>query len=154
MVIKLDSIDRKILKLLYEDGRASASSIADNVKLSVPAVTDRIKKLQDSGVILGFKPIISSKKINLDITAFITVYSESSKNFEKVVSNAEINKNIMKCYTTTGDGSHLLLVKVENTEKLEKLLRTIQGWPGVSRTQTQIVLSSYNNTDSSTSIKN
>ena len=154
MVIKLDSIDRKILKLLYEDGRASASSIADNVKLSVPAVTDRIKKLQDSGVILGFKPIISSKKINLDITAFITVYSESSKNFEKVVSNAEINKNIMKCYTTTGDGSHLLLVKVENTEKLEKLLRTIQSWPGVSRTQTQIVLSSYNNTDSSTSIKN
>ena len=153
-MIKLDSIDKKILKLLYEDGRASASYIADNVKLSVPAVTDRIKKLQDSGVILGFKPIISSKKINLDITAFITVYSESSKNFEKVVSNAEINKNIMKCYTTTGDGSHLLLVKVENTEKLEKLLRTIQGWPGVSRTQTQIVLSSYNNTDSSTSIKN
>ena len=153
-MIKLDSIDKKILKLLYEDGRASASYIADEVKLSVPAVTDRIKKLQDSGVILGFKPIISSKKINLDITAFITVYSESSKNFEKVVSNAEINKNIMKCYTTTGDGSHLLLVKVENTEKLEKLLRTIQGWPGVSRTQTQIVLSSYNNTDSSTSIKN
>ena len=153
-MIKLDSIDKKILKLLYQDGRASASYIADNVKLSVPAVTDRIKKLQDSGVILGFKPIISSKKINLDITAFITVYSESSKNFEKVVSNAEINKNIMKCYTTTGDGSHLLLVKVENTEKLEKLLRTIQGWPGVSRTQTQIVLSSYNNTDSSTSIKN
>ena len=153
-MIKLDSIDKKILKLLYEDGRASASYIADEVKLSVPAVTDRIKKLQDSGVILGFKPIISSKKINLDITAFITVYSESSKNFEKVVSNAEINKNIMKCYTTTGDGSHLLLVKVENTENLEKLLRTIQGWPGVSRTQTQIVLSSYNNTDSSTSIKN
>ena len=153
-MIKLDSIDKKILKLLYEDGRASASYIADNVKLSVPAVTDRIKKLQDSGVILGFKPIISSKKVNLDITAFITVYSESSKNFEKVVSNAEINKNIMKCYTTTGDGSHLLLVKVENTEKLEKLLRTIQSWPGVSRTQTQIVLSSYNNTDSSTSIKN
>ena len=153
-MIKLDSIDKKILKLLYQDGRASASYIADNVKLSVPAVTDRIKKLQDSGVILGFKPIISSKKINLDITAFITVYSESSKNFEIVVSNAEINKNIMKCYTTTGDGSHLLLVKVENTENLEKLLRTIQGWPGVSRTQTQIVLSSYNNTDSSTSIKN
>jgi Lrp/AsnC family leucine-responsive transcriptional regulator len=67
--------------------------------------------------------------------------------------NAEANRNIMKCYTTTGDGSHLLLVKVENTESLEKLLRTIQSWPGVSRTQTQIVLSSYSNPDSSTSIK-
>ncbi len=154
MVIKLDSIDKKILELLSQDGRKSASNIAEDIGLSVPATTDRIKKLQDSGVIIGFKPIISSKKIDLDITAFITVYSESSKNFEKVVSNANSNKNIMKCYTTTGDGSHLLLVKVENTEKLEKLLRTIQSWPGVSRTQTQIVLSSYNNPDSSTSIKN
>ena len=150
---KLDSIDSRILVLLSEDGRASASNIAADIGLSVPAAADRIKKLQESGVISGFKPIINSKKINLDITAFITVYSESSKNFEKVVRNANTNKNIMKCYTTTGDGSHLLLVKVENTEKLEKLLRTIQGWPGVSRTQTQIVLSSYNNPDSSTSIK-
>ena len=150
---KLDSIDSRILVLLSEDGRASASNIAADIGLSVPATADRIKKLQESGVISGFKPIINSKKINLDITAFITVYSESSKNFEKVVRNANTNKNIMKCYTTTGDGSHLLLVKVENTEKLEKLLRTIQGWPGVSRTQTQIVLSSYNNPDSSTSIK-
>ncbi len=150
---KLDSIDSRILVLLSEDGRASASNIAADIGLSVPAAADRIKKLQESGVIAGFKPIINSKKINLDITAFITVYSESSKNFEKVVHNANTNKNIMKCYTTTGDGSHLLLVKVENTEKLEKLLRTIQSWPGVSRTQTQIVLSSYNNPDSSTSIK-
>ena len=152
-MVKLDSIDKKILKLLSEDGRKSASNIAKGVGLSVPATADRIKKLQDSGIIIGFKAIISSKKINLDITVFITVYSESSKNFETVVSNAKDNKNIMKCYTTTGDGSHLLLVKVENTENLEKLLRTIQGWPGVSRTQTQIVLSSYNNPDSSTSIK-
>ena len=153
-MIKLDSIDNRILELLSEDGRESASNIADKVGLSVPATADRIKKLQDSGIIIGFTPIIDSKKINLDITAFITVYSESSKNFEKVVSNANSNRNIMKCYPPTGDGSQLLLVKVENTEKLEKLLRTIQGWPGVSRTQTQIVLSSYNNPDSSTSIKN
>jgi len=152
-MVKLDSIDKKILKLLSKDGRKSASNIAKGVGLSVPATADRIKKLQDLGIIIGFKAIISSKKINLDITVFITVYSESSKNFETVVSNAKDNKNIMKCYTTTGDGSHLLLVKVENTENLEKLLRIIQGWPGVSRTQTQIVLSSYNNPDSSTSIK-
>ena len=67
--------------------------IAEEVGLSVPATADRIKKLQDSGVIIGFKPIIDSKKIELDITAFITVYSESSKNFEKVVANAKVNKN-------------------------------------------------------------
>ena len=149
----MDVIDKKILALLSEDGRKTASNISDDVGLSVPATSDRIKKLIDNGIIKGFKPIIDSKLINLDITAFITVLSESSKNFEKVVLNARSNINIMKCYTTTGDGSHLLLVKVQNTEKLEKLLRTIQEWPGVSRTQTQIVLSSYNNSESSTTIK-
>ncbi len=148
----MDAIDNKILKILNEDGRASASMIADKVDLSVPAVGDRIKKLQDSGVILGFKPIIDSNKIGLDVSAFITVYSESSKNFEKVVLNASKNPNVMKCYTTTGDGSHLLLVKVENTNSLEKLLRKVQEWPGVSRTQTQIVLSSYIEKESSTLI--
>ena len=149
----MDSIDNKILSLLSEDGRKSASNISEDIGLSVPATSDRIKKLIDNGIIKGFKPIIDSKLINHDITAFITVFSESSKNFEKVVANARFNSNIMKCYTTTGDGSHLLLVKVHNTEKLEKLLRTIQSWPGVSRTQTQLVLSSYINPESSTTIK-
>ena len=149
----MDSIDKKILSLLSEDGRKSASNISEDVGLSVPATSDRIKKLVDNGIVKGFKPIIDSKLINHDITAFITVFSESSKNFEKVVTNARLNSNIMKCYTTTGDGSHLLLVKVHNTEKLEKLLRTIQSWPGVSRTQTQLVLSSYINPESSTTIK-
>ena len=149
----MDSIDKKILSLLSEDGRKTASNISEDVGLSVPATSDRIKKLIDNGIVKGFKPIIDSKLINHDITAFITVFSESSKNFEKVVTNARLNSNIMKCYTTTGDGSHLLLVKVHNTEKLEKLLRTIQSWPGVSRTQTQLVLSSYINPESSTTIK-
>ena len=150
---KIDKIDNKILELLFNDGRSSASFIAEEVGLSVPATADRIKKLQDSDVILGFRPILNSEKIGVDITAFITVYSESSKNFERVVLNAQKNPHVMKCYTTTGDGSHLLLVKVGNTKSLEKLLRTIQEWPGVTRTQTQIVLSSYIQKESSTLIK-
>ena len=153
MIDSVDSIDNKIIEILFEDGRSSASFIAEKVGLSVPATADRMKKLQDSGLIRGFRPVLDSKKIGLDITAFITVYSESSKNFEKVVINAQENPNVMKCYTTTGDGSHLLLVKVENTKSLEKLLRTVQEWPGVTRTQTQIVLSSYVQKESSTLIK-
>jgi len=51
--------------------------------------------------------------------------------------------DIDKCFTTTGNGSHVLLVNTKNTESLEKLLRNIQQWPGVSRTETQIILSSY-----------
>ena len=94
----LDSIDSKIIEMLFEDGRKSASFIAEKVGLSVPATADRIKKLQDSGVIKSFRPILDSKKIGLDVTAFITVYSESSKNFEKVVLNASKNPTALKAF--------------------------------------------------------
>ena len=50
---------------------------------------------------------------------------------------------MISCYTTTGSGSHILLVETENTASLEKLLRDIQSWPGVKRTETQLILSSY-----------
>ena len=51
--MKIDKIDKKILGILQQDGRMSASNIANNLKISIPTVTDRIKKLQDSGVIKG-----------------------------------------------------------------------------------------------------
>ena len=50
---------------------------------------------------------------------------------------------IIKCYSTTGNGSHVLVVVTKNTNSLEKLLSNIQQWPGVSRTETQLILSSY-----------
>ena len=55
---------------------------------------------------------------------------------------------VVQCFTTTGNGSHVLLAITENTSSLEKLLRTIQSWPGVMRTETQVVLSSYKNFNS------
>ena len=58
----------------------------------------------------------------------------------------QISQNVVSCYTTTGTGSHILLVEVENTASLEKLLRDIQSWPGVKRTETQLILSSYKST--------
>ena len=62
---------------------------------------------------------------------------------EDVVSEANKNPYVIKCYTTTGIGSHILHVETENTITLEKLLRDIQSWPGVKRTETQLILSTY-----------
>ena len=142
-VIKLDQIDRDILNILQLQGRSSASHIADKISMSVPAVTDRIKKLQESGVIMGFSALLDHRKVGLDISAFITVISESSSHYSDVVLQANKTPEIVQCFTTTGNGSHVLLAITENTTSLEKLLRIIQGWPGVMRTETQMVLSSY-----------
>ncbi len=144
---KLDQVDRDILAILQQDGRASASYIAQKISMSVPAVADRIKKLQDSGVIMGFTSVIDHRKVGLDVCAFITIISESSGHYSDVVREANKTLEVVQCFTTTGNGSHVLLAITENTISLEKLLRKIQSWPGVTRTETQMVLSSYKNTN-------
>ena len=142
-VIKLDQIDRDILNILQIEARSSASYIAEKISMSIPAVIDRIKKLQESGVIMGFTTLLDHRKVGLDVSAFITVISESSSHYSDVVRQANKTSEIVQCFTTTGNGSHVLLAITENTSSLEKLLRIIQGWPGVMRTETQMVLSSY-----------
>tara|TARA_Y100000768_G_C23842379_1_gene616791 strand:- start:50 stop:523 length:474 start_codon:yes stop_codon:yes gene_type:complete len=143
--MQIDKKDLLILNRLILNARESASSIAESVGMSIPAVTERIKKLQDSGVIKGFNIEIDRKKLMMDVSAFITVISESSAYFEDVVNEANKNPYVRKCYTTTGTGSHILHVTTENSTSLEKLLRIIQSWPGVKRTETQLILNSYKN---------
>ena len=142
-IVSLDQVDRDILSMLQQDGRGSASHIAQEIGMSIPAVTDRIKKLQESGVIMGFTALLDHRKMGRDVSAFITVISESSAHYSDVVIQANKTPEIVQCFTTTGNGSHVLLAVTENTTSLEKLLRIIQGWPGVMRTETQMILSSY-----------
>ena len=149
----IDKIDKLILNKLIKNARESASNIADSIGMSVPAVTERIKKLQDSGVIKGYSVSIDDRMIGVDVSAFITVISESSEFFEDVVNHANANQYVTKCYTTTGIGSHILYVKTENSTSLEKLLRSIQSWPGVKRTETQLILNSYKSTTPLTILK-
>ena len=140
-----DNKDQQIIDILTVSGREPASSISEKIGISVPTVIDRIKKLQESGIIKGYTAIIDSKKIGLDVSAIITIISESSSKYNLFIDKAKKEKDINKCFTTTGNGSHILLINTKNTDSLEKLLRTIQQWPGVSRTETQIILTSFKN---------
>ena len=142
-MINLDHIDKQILAILQQEGRDSASHIATEIGMSVPAVTDRIRKLKESKVITGFQAIIDPRMIGLDVSALITIISESSDHYTEVVECAKNASEVIQCFTTTGNGSHVLVVQAENTSSLEKLLRKIQSWPGVMRTETQIILSNY-----------
>ena len=141
----LDEIDIKILKYLQKDGRETASKIAEKINLTVPTITERMKRLQESSVIKGFQAIIDPKSVSLDVSAVITVISSSSNNYTRVVDNAIDCPEIIQCFSTTGMGSLLLWVSTKNSQSLEELLRKIQSWPDVTRTETQVILSSYKN---------
>ena len=142
-MMKLDSTDRNILAELQKDGRESASHIAEKIDVSVPTVTERIRKLQESGIIKRFQVVVDPKSVGLDMAAIITIMSDSSQYYKEVTAAAHDTPEVVQCFSTTGNGSHTLFINTKNSKTLEDLLRKVQSWPGVMRTETQIILSSY-----------
>ena len=141
----MDTTDIKILEILQKDGRTSASEIAKQVDLSIPSVSDRIKKLNEK-VIKNYAAVLDHKKANLDLTAFIFIVSEHSDHYDQFVKKTNETKEVLECHSVTGRGSHILKIRVENSQAFEDLLYEIQNWPGVSRTQSNVVLSTYKET--------
>jgi Lrp/AsnC family leucine-responsive transcriptional regulator len=142
----LDDLDNKLLQILQQQGRTKRNELAEEIKLSVPAVSERLKKLEDHGIIEGYYAKVNRKAYGLDILAFIYVIMESSQYYKDLIKNVEHHRQILECHSVLGDGSHLLKVLVRNTEALEKLLSEIQSWPGVISTKTTYVLSTIKET--------
>jgi len=137
----LDQIDLKILYILQNDGRRRIADIADDVALSAPAVMERVRKLEASGVIKGYQALVDSKKVGKDITAFIGVSVGSQRDMDKFATQMTRYQDVLECHHVTGDESFILKVKSANTGSLEKLLADIRSVEGVTRTVTKVVLS-------------
>ena len=143
---KLDEIDLRILEILQTRGQSSRSEMAEEVKLSIPSVSDRIRKLTDAGFICGVHAVLGAERVHLDVMAFIVVTSESPKYYPKIIERAAAFDEILECHAITGAGSHIMKIRTHNTSTLEKLLSEIQAWPGVSTTFTNLVLSTHKET--------
>ncbi len=138
-----DDKDYQILSALQSNSRTTASDIAESVEMSIPAVAERIKKLTENGAIESFTAKLDGKQLGFDLAAFIAVVSASSEHYEKIIKKAISHPSVMECHSVTGDGSHMLKVRVRNSSELEKLLRVIQSWPGIIRTHTSVIMSTY-----------
>ena len=137
----LDPIDLKILFILQNDGRRRLADIADEVELSAPAVMERVKKLEASGVIRGYQALLDGKKVGKDITAFIGVSIGNQRDMDKFARQMMHYPDVLECHHVTGDESFMLKVKSANTGSLEKLLGEIRSVEGMTRTVTRVVLS-------------
>jgi Lrp/AsnC family leucine-responsive transcriptional regulator len=142
----LDEIDLKILELLQKNGRTRRNDLAETVGLSIPSVSERLRKLEEGGIIIGYYAKLDPKKLGKDVTAFIRVTVDSSKHFASLIEHANATDDVLECHAITGEGTHILKVRTENTSTLEKLLSKIQAWPGVVGTLTSVVLSSSKET--------
>jgi len=137
----LDDLDIIILRKLQENGRTKRSELAEMIGLSIPSLSDRLKKLEDHGVIEGYYTKLNRHIFGYDIMAFVSVIMESSKNYEKFIEHVKKTPDILECYSILGEGSHILKLVVKETKELEIMLSKIQSWPGVTRTVTSFVLS-------------
>ena len=142
----LDDLDLKILGALQKNGRTKRNELAEQVGLSVPSVSERLKKLEDNKIIEGYFTKINRQAFGYDILAFILIVMDSSRHYKDLIKHVEKHPNILECYSVLGEGSHLLKVTVKNTESLENLLSEIQTWLGVTSTKTTYVLSTIKET--------
>jgi len=148
----MDNIDKQILRLLQQNARLSLSEISSKVSLSVPAVSDRIKKIEASGLIEQFTAILNPKMLKKELTALMFVSLERPQYADKFLSFVEQRNEILECHYIAGDFDYVLKIITENTGSLEKLLTRIKSVPGIQKTRTIVVLCTVKNRHSVTPV--
>ena len=134
----LDDIDRKILKELQQDARVSYAELGRRVGLTTPAVIERVRKLEDAGVITGYRAEIDTAKVGLPITAFVRM-SITGVDYSHIIEVAEQSNEVLECHRGTGGDSFIIKVAVSSVEHLQQIIDKLTPY-GI--TTTAIVLSS------------
>ncbi|MZP30943.1 winged helix-turn-helix transcriptional regulator [Heliobacterium undosum] len=136
-----DAVDCRILQHLQRNGRVTQTELASLVGLSSPAVAERIKKLEEKGVIQGFQARLNPKALDLGLTAFISLRLDHPNSYQQFVEQIVGCPYILECHRVTGEDGFLLKIRVKDTMELEQILTTqILSLPGVSHTRTSIAL--------------
>ncbi|WP_082606224.1 Lrp/AsnC family transcriptional regulator [Nocardioides sp. Root190] len=138
----VEVIDRQILELLSKDGRMSYTDLGRATGLSTSAVHQRVKRLEQRGLILGYGATVNYAEIGLPLTAFISIRpidpSQPDDCPDRLVGMTEIES----CWSVAGEESYMLKVRTTSPAEMEVLLGRIRSAANVS-TRTTIVLSTY-----------
>lgn len=137
----LDRIDAQLLRELQTDAKVSLAALGEVVGLSPPSVMERIKKLEQSGVIRGYHAHVDGQKVGLDITAFVGVAVHDQGRMTDIETWGREHPEVLECHHVTGAYTLLLKVKARNTRALEALVIALRSMEGVGSTDTMVVFS-------------
>lgn len=142
----INEIDKKILNIIQTDARISNAEIARQVGLAPSAVLERVKKLEERGVIKGFETKLDGAQLGFGLTAFIAVRTHECC-YETDEFLAAIPE-VLEVHDVAGEDSYLLKVRVKDTEDLSRLMRQeLKNVPNVASTKTTIVLQTIKETN-------
>ena len=136
----LDERDLAILTALQDDARATYADVGARVGLSSSAVHDRVRKLEQQGVIRGYRAIVHPEAVGLFVTALIAVTPLDPHQPDDLPARVRELPEVEDCYSVAGEANYVLKVRTRTTGDLEDLLRRLRERAGV-RTRTTVVLS-------------
>jgi Lrp/AsnC family transcriptional regulator, leucine-responsive regulatory protein len=139
-LFRVEDINRKIVSLLARDGRMSFTELARQTGLSVSAAQQRVRRLEERGLISGYAALIKADAAGLPLTAFISIKPFDAAAPDDAPERLAHLTAIEACYSVAGDENYILKVRVASPGALENLLQEIRSAAGVS-TRTTIVLS-------------
>lgn len=137
---ELAELDRAIARELAANGRCSFTDLAERVGLSVSAVHQRVRRLEQRGVVRGYAARLDGELIGLPLTAFVSLTPIDPAAPDDYPQRIEHLREVEACYSVAGDESYIVKVRVSTPAELEDLLRRIREAAGVS-TRTTVVLS-------------
>jgi DNA-binding Lrp family transcriptional regulator len=138
---EIDDTDRQIVALLQQDARRSYQDIGKHVHLSAPAVKRRVDRLEAEGVIRGYTAAVDPALYGWTAEAFVDLYTEGRMPGEAIRQAVEREPGVSAAYTVAGESSAILHVMARDTKDLERTLERIRAFDGVSRTVSEVVLS-------------
>ncbi len=139
----MDTIDLKIIDVLKENGRASASEISKKVNLSIPAVAERIRKMEEAYIIEKYTIKVNRDKINFKLLAFVFVNIDKTENIDGFRKDIVKYSSVLECHHVAGECDYLLKILVEDTKSLEYFISNmLKNIKGVIKSNTIITLSS------------
>ncbi|MCF6307491.1 MAG: Lrp/AsnC family transcriptional regulator [Flavobacteriaceae bacterium] len=135
--MKLDALNWKILQCLQKNARQSNAEIGREVGISSPAVSERIKKMEDAGVINGYHTKVSPFEVGYQLTAIITLHAFMGK-LKPFLNKVKTYDEVLNCYRITGNENFVMEVALKNQKHLELFIDKLISY---GETKTQIILS-------------
>jgi Lrp/AsnC family leucine-responsive transcriptional regulator len=143
----LDTLDSKAIDELFVSGRMSWADLAGRLGLSAPAVAERVRKLEERGVIRGFSAIVDPEAVGLDLLAFVAVGLDRPEHRAAFLAWVDGCPNVQECHHLAGDDDYLLKLRCRGTRELERIISDeLKAIPGIARTRTSIALSTVKET--------
>jgi DNA-binding Lrp family transcriptional regulator len=137
----MDATDRKIVALMRENARRSYQDIGGKVGLSAPAVKRRVDRLEADGVIRGYTAVVDPHAFGWHAEAFVDLFCEGSMSGDAIREVLQSEPRVASAHTVAGEASAMLHVMAEDTKDLELALERIRNKDGITRTVTEVVLS-------------